>query len=117
MAGYDGDDEPVFGDMLKTQVKTLRDQLDKNKGNPQQIPVAYASYQSGPPSSASAFVSPFPTVDQRSIGQYRIWDATPGMVGNMPGALPAAPGQHMDSSARRAALRDMAFSLGRSFLS
>ena len=116
MAGHDGDDKPEFGDMLKAQVKALRDQLDKNKGKPQRMPAAYA-VQSGSPSYASARVSSLPSIDHRSIGQDRIWDATSGLFGSMPGGLPMAPGQHIDPNARRAALRDMALSLGRSFLS
>ena len=118
MAGFEDGDMQEFGDVLKGQIKALRDQLDKDKDKD------LSASSSSPrvvgavpvrPSTRSSNVSTV-KVDERSIGLARIWDASSGTTGGMPGALPSGPSQQTGSGARRE-LRSMAYSLGRSFMS
>ncbi|KAI0722230.1 P-loop containing nucleoside triphosphate hydrolase protein [Cerioporus squamosus] len=97
LAGYEDDKKPEFREVLLSQVKKLREQLDKNKDTlvpPQSTPVGYVS------ASAHSNGAPRMQIDERSIGQPRVWDAAPGPVGRMPGALPAGPSQQPGPSAR-----------------
>ncbi len=118
MAGIEDGDKREFRDVLKSQVKALRSQLDKDKDK-----FASSSLASGVQGIASAgptqpAIRRFATqIDERSAGQARIWDGAPGPVGRMPGALPTGPSQEGDAGARRRELRSMAISLGRSFIS
>ncbi|KAI0723095.1 P-loop containing nucleoside triphosphate hydrolase protein [Earliella scabrosa] len=115
MAGFEDDDRRSFADVLKGQIKSLREQLDQDKdklrhlGAPQTAPSAQGG--TPPPQPGGRRYTP---VDERSIGLARVWDATPGPVGSMPGALPAQP---RDAGARQRDLRSMAYFLGRSFTS
>ena len=115
MAGFEDDDRRSFADVLKGQIKSLREQLDQDKdklrhlGAPQTAPSAQGGTPPPQPGGRR-----YTQVDERSIGLARVWDATPGPVGSMPGALPAQPG---DAGARQRDLRSMAYFLGRSFTS
>ncbi|KAI0751550.1 P-loop containing nucleoside triphosphate hydrolase protein [Daedaleopsis nitida] len=112
MAG--DEEEREFSDVLKDQVKALRGQLDKNPDNSRSLDMAQTSLSFGvTPREPSG--GRLPQVDERSLGQGRIWDATSGPVGRMPGALPAS-GQQAEG-ARRREFRTMAYSIGRSFIS
>ena len=120
MAGLEDGDTQEFGDVLKGQIKALRDQLDKDKDKNKNLSASPAA--SRVVGAAPARPSPRPgsvgvvKVDERSIGLGRIWDASSGSAGGMPGALPAGPSQQTGSGARRE-LRSMAYTLGRSFMS
>ncbi|RPD66739.1 P-loop containing nucleoside triphosphate hydrolase protein [Lentinus tigrinus ALCF2SS1-7] len=115
LAGYETDDKPEFRDVLLDQIKKLRKQLDKSKDTlvpPQAISVGVAS------ATAQSNGAPRMQIDQRVIGQHRIWDAAPGPVGRMPGALPAGPSQQPSPSARaRTMAGNVVHALGKSFIS
>ena len=117
MAGFEDDEKAEFRDVLKGQIKSLRDQLDKNKDKVHSVSPTVTSGGAMPArgSPASRSMGGAPKIDERSIGLARIWDTMPGGTGGMPGALPSGPGQQAGPSAKRE-LRSMAYSLGRSFM-
>ena len=91
LAGFEGDDKPEFGDVLKGQVKSLRDQLDKNKDKKlSQFNRAAAVPAGAPASPPQPSTGRMTQVDERSLGLARIWDAASGAIGRMPGAMPAS---------------------------
>lgn len=111
MAGFEDDDKREFDEVLMGQIKSLRDQLDKDKDKLLQQSVPRVP-SLGSPSSVTPHLSTgrFTHIDERSVGQDRVWDAAPGHVGRMPGALPPTPGPHGDAGARQRELRAMTFS-------
>ncbi|KAI9001372.1 P-loop containing nucleoside triphosphate hydrolase protein [Trametes punicea] len=123
MAGYDGDDKPVFSELLLEQVKALREQLDKDKPKDvvhtsDAVP-ALAPAQSMHCVPSQSDGRPSPWIDVRSIGQARIWDTTgpPALVGRMPGAMPDAQWDGGRGGRDILAMASAAAALGRSFMS
>lgn len=120
MAGFDDDKKPAFRDVLLGQIKKLREQLDKGKDAPLVPPRATPLDAAAP---AQPHGGPRMQIDERSVGQTRIWDAAPGPVGRMPGALPlpAGPGLGQQPGLTAARARTMAgnvvHALGKSFIS
>lgn len=116
LAGFEDDEKPEFRDVLKGQVKALRDQLDKGKDKLSQLgstlPVS-ARVRPSPPQPHGGRLA---QVDERLLGLGRIWDVTAGAVGRMPGSMPggADPGE-AGAQNRRRELRDIDLSFGRSF--
>ncbi|TBU32974.1 P-loop containing nucleoside triphosphate hydrolase protein [Dichomitus squalens] len=118
LAGYEGDDKPEFRDVLKGQVKSLRDQLDQDKDKKfSQLSLAAAVSAGAPTSAPRPNASRVTRVDERSLGLARIWDAASGAVGRMPGAMPAGDGQAgAGAEAHGKELRNLGLSFGRSFV-
>ncbi|KAI1786675.1 P-loop containing nucleoside triphosphate hydrolase protein [Ganoderma leucocontextum] len=116
LAGFEDDDKPGFGDVLKGQVKSLRDQLDKGKDKLSQLGSAPAVSARARPSPPRPNAGRLTQIDERFLGLGRIWDATAGAVGRMPGSMPgvADPAEAGAQSQRRE-LRDLGLSFGRSF--
>lgn len=117
LAGLEDDDKPEFGDVLKGQVKALRDQLDKGKDKLAQQgagPAVSPRVRSSPPQPHASRMT---QVDERFLGLGRIWDATAGAVGRMPGSIPgAADPAEVGGQNQRRELRDLGLSFGRSFI-
>ncbi|KAL1937719.1 hypothetical protein VTO73DRAFT_12872 [Trametes versicolor] len=123
LAGWEGD-KPDFKDVLLRTVKTLREQLDKDKDSALKSDAAPAfgfprMFHSAPGPQTNA--SRLPRVEARSIGQPRIWDTTPSTpAGRMPGALPSGTDAQREGGSGRRDVRTMASAaaaLGRSFIS
>ena len=116
LAGFEDDEKPEFRDVLKGQVKALRDQLDKGKDKLSQLAIG-----SAPTVSARTRPSPpqpgrLTQVDERFLGLGRIWDATAGAVGRIPGSMPGgADPAEAGAQNRKRELRDIGLSFGRSF--
>ena len=97
LAGIEGDDKPSFGSVLKGQIKSLRDQLDRDKSS--FSPVS-SSQVIG--SSMAGVGAPRPGQQSRSFDALRsrlpgaagrIWDTSDYNTRMaMPGALPQAQG-------------------------
>lgn len=123
LAGWEGD-KPDFKDVLLRTVKTLREQLDKDKDSALKSDAAPAfgfprMFHSAPGPQTNT--SRLPRVEARSIGQPRIWDTTPSTpAGRMPGALPSGSDAQREGGGSRRDVRTMASAaaaLGRSFIS
>jgi len=83
LAGFEGE-KPSFESVMKSQIKTLRDQIDK--GPQHAVPRA---------NNLTPTFSAVPRADGRAhrledwlLGQQRVWDAGEGPHMSMPGALP-----------------------------
>ncbi|KAI0729314.1 P-loop containing nucleoside triphosphate hydrolase protein [Fomitopsis betulina] len=96
LAGIDGDEKPSFDSVLKGQIKSLRDQLDRDT---LMYPSGSPSRSSG--SSVAGIGSPrsaqqsraFDTLRSRLPGAGRIWDTSDNNTRlTMPGALPQGQG-------------------------
>jgi len=88
LAGYEDDDKPTFATVVKSQIKTLRGQLDNGPGHA--APAAYSVAHSVVP-AVSAIARPDGRtryVDSRLLGQERVWDVSEGSRMSMPGELP-----------------------------
>ena len=117
LAGFEEDDKPEFGDVLKGQVKAVRGQLDNGKDKLSQPGSAAAVSARARPSPPQPHASRLTQVDERFLGLGRIWDATAGAVGRMPGSMPvvAEPAEAGAQNQRRE-MRDIGLSFGRSFV-
>ena len=117
LAGFEDDEKPEFGDVLKGQVKALRDQLDKGKDKLAQLgsaPMVSARARPSPPQPGAGRLT---QVDERFLGLGRIWDATAGAVGRMPGSMPGvADAAETGAQNQRRELRNLGLSFGRSFV-
>lgn len=117
LAGFEDDDKPEFGDVLKGQVKALRDQLDKGKDKLAQLGAAPVVSPRARPSPPQPHTGRLTQVDERFLGLGRIWDATAGVVGRMPGSMPGvADSAEVVGQNQRRELRDLGLSFGRSFV-
>jgi len=114
LAGKEKEDHRDFQDFLRVQIKSLRDQLDKDPSHFTPGPTKFS--RPTPPSS-------FGPRDQSALGRFaqtgRFWTASPMDYRNantMPGALPDS-GQNVPAGGRD--MKSMAFAaaaLGRSFI-
>ncbi|KAI0824724.1 hypothetical protein BC628DRAFT_1419831 [Trametes gibbosa] len=121
LAGWEGD-KPEFGTILLGQVKTLRDQLDKDKdsvkGSETHSAANFPRVAQGT-SGGQTNGSRLARFDARHIGQPRIWDTSASSpAGRMPGALPGGTeGQGGNNRRDVRTIASAAAALGRSFIS
>ena len=97
LAGIEGDDKPSFGSVLKGQIKSLRDQLDRDKST--FLPVSSSRVVGG---SMAGLGAPRPGQQSRGFDALRsrlpgaagrIWDTSDHSTRMaMPGALPQSSG-------------------------
>ncbi|KAI0637987.1 P-loop containing nucleoside triphosphate hydrolase protein [Trametes polyzona] len=126
LAGWEGD-KPEFREVLMNQIKTLREQLDKDKDKVRvaDTPAAFglprAIHGHGASGQTNGNGGRLPRVDARVIGQPRIWDTTASIPGGrMPGAMPSGTDAQRDGLGGRRdvrAIASAAAALRRSFIS
>ena len=131
LAGWEGD-KPSFGDLLKRQIRTLRDQLDKDRGfsSSRTLPTPQVRRIPGPPAPTAEqnqglqrrFESRLPGSVTRRPDQTRVWsidmndNSNTGM--SIPGDMPPDVSSNQRLENRRD-VRSMALAaaaLGRSFI-
>ncbi|KAI9069256.1 P-loop containing nucleoside triphosphate hydrolase protein [Trametes sanguinea] len=123
LAGYDGDDKPEFSEILLAEVKTLREQLDKDKDKDAAKPVgllgAMPAQGSHCATASSHAGTRLPQVDVRTIHTRptRIWGTgDSGPSGGMPGAMPDSQREGFIGRRDVRAMASAAAAAGRSFI-